>query len=109
MGLSDPCGYPLEELSKAHLDREEHRDRTSGNDAPNASIYIALSNWRTLWVRSYHQLSERKRATAGMFRNGDYFWLVTQLLVQSPAATRVINTLDINCEDALAQLNSLLQ
>jgi hypothetical protein len=72
-------------------------------------IRAALSHWRILWLRSCHELSEEKRARAGMYSNGDSFWLVTQLLIQNPAAADIMGALEVNCEDTLARLGSLLQ
>jgi hypothetical protein len=44
-----------------------------------------------------------------MYINGDSFWLVTQLLIQNPAAADIMGALEVNCEDTLARLGSLLQ
>jgi hypothetical protein len=106
--LLSTCAQKPTDVTGVQQIRESHRG--SVIDEPIISrIRTALTNWRTLWVRSYHALSEEKRARAGMYNNGDSFWLVTQLLIQNPAAAEIMGALEVNCEDALARLGSLLQ
>jgi hypothetical protein len=79
------------------------------SDTIPSKIRTALSNWRVLWIRSCQELSEDKRAGAGMYKNGDSFWLVIQLLRQNQAVANAMGSLDVNCEDTLARLGTLLQ
>jgi hypothetical protein len=72
-------------------------------------IRAALSHWHALWLRLSRNLSEEKRARAGMYNNGASFWLVIQLLMQNPAAADIMGALEVNCEDTLARLGTLLQ
>lgn len=45
----------------------------------------------------------------GFFRNGYNYWLVTQLLVTNKGSVDVILGMEVNCDDTLTQLQSLLK
>ncbi|KAL2439208.1 hypothetical protein ABEF95_004726 [Exophiala dermatitidis] len=72
-------------------------------------IQRALERWRQLWQAWCAGASEETLRTAGMFRAGHNFWLVSQLLMTSEEAVNVITGMEIGCDDALTKLKTLLQ
>jgi hypothetical protein len=93
---------------------------TSGSSTPNgptqdplsdsniALIKSALSRWRALWIAIRASTPEKLWAKMGLFRNGYNYWLVTQLLVTNNGSVDVMLGMEVNCDDTLKQLQSLL-
>lgn len=78
-------------------------------DSNVAVIRIALARWRALWIAIRTSTPEHVWTTLGFFRNGYNYWLVTQLLVNNKASVDVLVGMDVNCDDTLQQLQSLLK
>jgi hypothetical protein len=72
-------------------------------------VKIALSRWRALWIAIRASMPEAVWAGLGFFRNGYNYWLVTQLLVNNKASADVLVSMEVNCDDTLQQLQSLLK
>lgn len=94
---------------------------SSGSSTPNAPIHdpssdsnialikTALSRWRALWIAIRANTPENAWVKMGFFRNGYNYWLVTQLLVTNKGSADVILGMEVNCDDTLMQLQSLLK
>lgn len=80
-----------------------------GCDSNIALIKVALARWRALWIAIRASTPENVWATLGFFRNGYNYWLVTQLLVNNKGSVDVLLGMEVNCEDTLQQLQSLLK
>lgn len=79
------------------------------SDSNIALIKTALSRWRTLWIAIRANTPENAWVKMGFFRNGYNYWLVTQLLVTNKGSVDVILGMEVNCDDTLTQLQSLLK
>jgi hypothetical protein len=85
------------------------RNQDPACDSNIALIKIALTRWRALWIAIRASTPENVWSKLGFFRNGYNYWLVTQLLVNNKGSGDVLVGMEVNCDDTLKQLQSLLK
>lgn len=79
------------------------------SDSNIVLIKAALSRWCALWIAIRASTPDRVWAKLGFFRNGYNYWLVTNLLVNNKGSVDVMVGMEVNCDDTLQQLQSLLK
>lgn len=68
----------------------------------------ALALWRGIWNKERARKSEQQWAAYGFYQTGFNFWLVTQLVLSTPASVSMLMQMEFGCEDALALFRTLL-
>ena len=84
-------------------------DVTPTTVSSRSLIDSALTRWRTLWAVIRAKISNREWANLGFCTNGFHYWLVTQLLVSHPGSSDLLKGMQVNCEDTLKHIRTLLR